>query len=159
MNSSRASRAVSTAVVLALAAGAAGAAAGEAYLIVPGRAVGPIALGMRIAQVFQYLGPPQGPEHAGRSGKFFWPGRGVTVRVGGDGRVDAVFVESPEYRTAQGIGVGSHRDEVVAVFGPAFQAQEDRTTLILAYPRLGISFAIHKGRGDRVQLVMVYRPS
>ncbi|GBD29957.1 hypothetical protein HRbin32_01052 [bacterium HR32] len=146
------------AVVLAVAASVAGAAVGAAHLIVPGRAVGPIVLGMRMVQVFQYLGPPEGREHARASGKFFWPARGVTVRVGRDGRVDAVFVESPEYRTAQGIGVGSHRDEVVAAFGPAFQAQEDRNTLILAYPRLGISFAIHKGRGDRVQLVMVYPP-
>jgi hypothetical protein len=158
MHSTRALRTVSTALTLALAAGAASAAVGAAYLIVPGRAVGPIVLGMRMVQVFQYLGPPEGREHAPTSGKFVWPARGVTVRVGRDGRVDAVFVESPDYRTAQGIGVGSHRDEVVAAFGPAFQAQEDRTTLILAYPRLGISFAVHKGRGDRVQLVMVYPP-
>lgn len=71
--------------------------------------------------------------------------------------MDAVFVESPEYRTAEGVGVGSTREEVLAAFGPTSHAQEDRTVLILAYPALGISFAIPKDR-QRVELVMVYRP-
>jgi hypothetical protein len=75
----------------------------------------------------------------------------------GDGKVDAVFVESPRFRTAEGVGVGSTRQEVLAAFGGTDRAQEDRSTLILAYPALGISFAIRKDR-DRVELVMVYRP-
>jgi hypothetical protein len=141
-----------------LAAVAAGAAAPAAFLIVPGQRVGPIVLGMRMVQVFQYLGPPAGRARAEATGKFFWPDRGITVRVDFDGRVEAIFVEHPEYRTAQGVGVGSALEEVVRAFGPTDQVQEDRTTLVLAYPRLGISFAIAKERGNRVQMVLVYRP-
>ncbi|MDR5682580.1 MAG: hypothetical protein QN163_00935 [Armatimonadota bacterium] len=125
-------------------------------LIVPGRSVGPIVLGMRMTQVFQVLGPPEGREPGDQTIKFFWPRRGLTVRVDRDGRVDAIFVESPAYRTARGVGVGSTRDEVVGAYGPAPQAQEDRTTLILSYTPLGITFAIAKDRGSRVHLVMVY---
>ncbi len=80
------------------------------------------------------------------------------MRLDREGRVDAVFVDSPEYRTAEGVGVGSSRDEVLVAFGPPSHGQEDRDTLILAYPTLGISFAIRKDRGGRVEVVMVYRP-
>jgi hypothetical protein len=140
-----------TALVLA-AAVVAWAAVPAALLIVPGRSVGPIDLGMRMTQVIRVLGPAEDDEPS----RFSWPRRGVTVRVDRDGRVDAIFVESPKYRTARGIGVGSTRDEVVAAYGPAPQAQEDRTTLILAYTQLGITFAINKERENRVELVMVY---
>ncbi len=149
---------MSTALVVLLAAGAARAAPRGRTLIVPGRAVGPVVLGMTPQQVVRELGPPVGPARAHAGAKLSWPGRGITVRLDREGRVDAVFVESPEYRTAGGVGVGSRREEVVAAFGPASHAQEDGTTLILAYPALGISFAIRKDRQDRVELVMVYRP-
>ncbi len=128
-----------------------------ALLIVPGQRVGPIVLGMRMVQVFQYLGPPAGRVRAERSGKFFWPQQGITVRVDFDGHVDTIFVEHPRYRTAQGIGVGSGLEEVLRAFGPTNQVQEDRTTLVLAYPQLGVSFVVHKDPG-RVQMVVVYRP-
>jgi hypothetical protein len=127
-----------------------------ALLIVPGRSVGPIVLGMRMTQVFQFLGPPERRVPSGETIKFFWPRRGLTVRVDRDGRVAAIFVESPSYRTARGIGVGSTRDEVVAAYGPAPQAQEDRATLILVYTRLGITFAINKERENRVDMLMVH---
>ena len=129
-----------------------------AFLIVPGHRVGPIVLGMRVVQVFRYLGPPSNRSGSEGSGKFSWPHRGITVRVDSGGHVDTVFVEHPRYRTAQGVGVGSGLEEVLRAFGPTHQAQEDRTTLVLAYPGLGISFALDKSRGERVQMVVVYRP-
>ncbi|MDR7416058.1 MAG: hypothetical protein QN193_03700 [Armatimonadota bacterium] len=129
-----------------------------AFLIVPGQRVGPVVLGMRVVQVFQHLGPPAGRAGSEGGGKFFWPQRGITVRVDSAGHVDTIFVEHPRYRTAQGIGVGSGLEEVLRAFGPTHQAQEDRSTLVLAYPGLGISFALDKSRGERVQMVVVYRP-
>jgi len=141
-----------------LAAVVAGAVVPTTSLIVPGQGVGPIVLGMRIVQVFQYLGPPARRVRTETTERFLWPDRGITVRVDFDGRVEAIFVEHPDYRTAQGVGVGSTLEEVVRAFGPTEQVQEDRTTLVLAYPRLGISFAIGKERGNRVQMVLVYRP-
>ncbi|MDR7562797.1 MAG: hypothetical protein QN172_04600 [Armatimonadota bacterium] len=129
-----------------------------ALLIVPGQRVGPVVLGMRMVQVFQYLGPPAAQARSEGSGRFFWPQRGITVRVDVEGHVDAIFVEHPRYRTAQGLGVGSELAELLRTFGPTDQAQEDRNTLILAYPHLGISFALDKSRGNRVQMVVVYRP-
>ncbi|MCS7173599.1 MAG: hypothetical protein N0A24_09540 [Armatimonadetes bacterium] len=129
-----------------------------AFLIVPGQRVGPIVLGMRTVQVLQYLGPPAAQARSEGSGRLFWPHRGITVQVDFEGHVDAIFVEHPRYRTAQGVGVGSELAEILRAFGPTDQAQEDRNTLVLAYPHLGISFALDKSRGNRTQMVVVYRP-
>ncbi len=159
MDSNRVLSGVSTAVaVLVAVAGQSQAAVPQGHLIVPGRAVGPVQLGMRPAQVLRLLGPAVGAGPAQGAGRLAWPGRGLAVRLDPEGRVEAVFVESPQYRTAEGVGVGSSRDDVLAAFGPPSHAQEDRTTLILAYPALGISFGLRKDRGGRVELIVVYRP-
>ncbi|MCS7235008.1 MAG: hypothetical protein RMM30_03405 [Armatimonadota bacterium] len=158
MDSSRALAAVSTAVAVWLAAASTPGAVRGQHLIIPGRAVGPVVLGMASRQLFQQLGPPAGAARPQAGARLWWPDRGLAVRLDREGRVEAVFVESPQFRTAEGLGVGSSVGDVVAAFGPALHAQEDRTTLILAYPALGISFAVRKDRQDRVELVMVYRP-
>lgn len=159
MDSNRAFRTVSTALAAVLGFALPGwATPRSGSLIVPGRAVGPVSLGMRLEQLVPHLGPPVGPVRPREGARIAWPARGLTVRLDREGRVDAVFVDSPEYRTAQGVGVGSSKDEVLAAFGPPSHGQEDRNTLILAYPSLGISFAIRKDRGGRVEVVMVYRP-
>lgn len=159
MDSIRALRGVSTvlAVLVGLAAATfAGPRPGLA--IVPGRAAGPVVIGMRLVELVQLLGPPGGLGRAREGEKLSWPALGLTVRLDREGRVDAVFVDSPRYRTAQGVGVGSSRQQVLAAFGPPTYAQEDQAFLILAYPALGISFGIRKDRMDRVEVVMVYRP-
>jgi hypothetical protein len=157
MNSSRGLFAVSTVLAVLLVAAGGWAAVRDRYLIVPGRAAGPAVLGMPGQELVRQLGRPSGEVRAQAQARLSWPGLGLTVRLDGDGKVDAVFVESPRFRTAEGVGVGSTRQEVLAAFGATDRAQEDRSTLILAYPALGISFAIRKDR-DRVELVMVYRP-
>ena len=156
MHSNRRLAVVSTLLAVLLAAAGGRAAVEGLYLVVPGRSAGPAVLGMPGQELVRQLGRPSGAVRAEAGTRLSWPRVGLSVRLDRDGKVEAVFVESPRFRTREGVGVGSTREDVVVAFGPTDHAQEDRSTLILAYPGLGISFAIRKDR-DGVELVMVYR--
>jgi micrococcal nuclease len=120
-----------------------------ALLVVPGRSVGPIVIGMDATRAAHLLGPAddQGAD------RLSWPDHGLTARTDRHGRITAIFVDSPLHRTRRDIGIGSTRDQVRAVYGPAPATERGRTTL--TYRWSGITFVF---RGDRVVMLAVHPP-
>ena len=107
--------------------------------ILPGRSLGPISLGMTEAQVVAALGKPQ----ATRSPRA-WQYRDPDIAVNFSGStprtVVAIFagggppLVNVPYRTPEGLGVGSTRDEVIMAWGNP----ENETAETLTYLSRGI---------------------
>lgn len=94
------------------------------FLIVPGRSAGSLALGMPLSRAEEILGKP-------RSVIAFDDGDGgiynfgsVTIVYDGPRTVYRVYVESPDYRTATGISVGSTFDSARREFGAPVKEME-----------------------------------
>jgi hypothetical protein len=95
-------------------------------LITPGRSIGDIVLSEDVANVSQLLGRPDSSDAAMGSSLMVWyaghktDGYRTSVfahRKMGDkdeiiSRIQKILVNSPEYKTAEGIGVGSTADEI-----------------------------------------------
>lgn len=96
------------------------------YLVIPGVSLGPAKLGMTLEEIRGVFGREQRSE-TDRNGVTYlsWSGPGIAgLRAQiSKGRVTAITAYLlKEYRTAEGIGVGTLADEVAATYGmPEFQ--------------------------------------
>jgi len=85
-------------------------------LIVPGKRIGPIALGMPQADVLNILGkPPKSIIHTDGHSSYFYAD--LLVFISNNSRVYRVNTTAPEYSTADGIRVGMTEPEVRAKRG------------------------------------------
>lgn len=95
-------------------------------LIIPGRSIGDIVLSEDVARVSDLLGRPDSSDAAMGSSLMVWYSRHkadgyrtsvFAHRKMGDkdeiiSRIQKILVNSPEYKTAEGLGVGSTVDEI-----------------------------------------------
>ncbi|WP_419700858.1 hypothetical protein [Mucilaginibacter sp. NFX135] len=125
-------------------------------LITPGRSIGDIVLSGDVANVSQLLGRPDSSDAAMGSSLMVWHKAGgyrtsvFAHRKMGDkdeiiSRIQKVLVNSPEYKTAEGLGVGSSLDEIKKSYNlkPTSDYQ-NKTGKVQVYTDLdkGISFEI-----------------
>ncbi|MCE7873698.1 hypothetical protein DYH09_25440 [bacterium CPR1] len=122
--------------------------------IQPGVGVGKVKLGVTLADIEAALGKtdqvessPNDPES-----KFYkYPRFGVVVFVGSSGKVIGVNVTSSQYRTPEGLGVGSSRAQVEQAYGTGLA----RGTGNVSYAQKGLAFSFHQ---DKVTHVFVFKP-
>ncbi len=107
--------------------------------IVPGQSLGPISLGMTEEQVVAALGKPDSTPTP-RAWQYRDPDVAVNFSASNPRTVAAVFaggappLVNVPYRTAEGLGVGSTRDDVVKAWG----RPENETAETLTYLSRGI---------------------
>lgn len=129
-------------------------------LIVPGEKAGPVTLGMAMEDVRKVLGPPQDSAIPGvpNSRTYRYPGRfSMQISDVPDASVMTILCETDDYRTAEGLGVGSSGRDVLSAFGRDYWmidyapgAEE------LGYHPQGIAFCISPD--NRVEGVRIYHP-
>jgi len=112
-------------------------------LIVPGVRVGNIRLGMEIGRVKLHWGKPTTIENMGKKSKFSiykYNKKGMKIIVE-SGIVAGAQVLSYKYRTPEGIGVKSSRQQVIKTYGKRFKSIKDS----INYKSMGIGFYFHNG--------------
>lgn len=105
-------------------------------MIVPGQRLGNIMLGMDINQVEKHWGQPNGKEKI--DSKFTickYNQKGIKLIVEG-GIVAGAQILSYKYRTPEGIGVKSTREQVLKTYGKRFKEVKNS----ISYTTLGIGF-------------------
>lgn len=111
--------------------------------IVPGVRVGGIQIGQSVEFVLrQWKNPSRQAPFPNKAGYRLWsyPKKGVVI-VESSGRVDGIWIFSPEFHTAGDIHVGSRRGEVVRAYGTP-RTREDN---LESYPDSGVGFFYEKG--------------
>jgi hypothetical protein len=133
-------------------------------LIVPGKRISSIEVGMPIDEVLTALG---GGYHRGKSSPgfhvYYWPHLGlslversggtISVRAGAEVAADAAGLR---YAAADGIGLGTTAAEVTRVYGEPDETGHDRGWHWWTFRSQGISFALDDQ--SRVRLVDVLPP-
>jgi hypothetical protein len=127
--------------------------------------VGGLKLGSDLAAVQAALGAPanKAPSYVeGASGitvsEWSWPAQGVTVRLAlasdGSATVHGLDVTAPcALRTAEGIGIGSTREAVLAVYGTAVSAPDSSPTFVsIGGPYGGFGFDLVDGKVSGIHL-------
>ncbi|MEW6279602.1 MAG: hypothetical protein AB1758_13320 [Candidatus Eremiobacterota bacterium] len=139
------------AILLVLLGGLAWAAAPP---IEPGKGVGKVKLGRSLAEIEQALGKadqvsssPNDPDSKFYTYKKF----GVMVFVGSGGKVIGVTITSAQYRTPEGIGVGSTRGQVEQAYGRGLSRGEGNVN----YAARGLAVSY---QGGKVSHVYVFTP-
>lgn len=116
-------------------------------LIVPGRRVGPVALGMSIAQILQLM--PSGYRHdefpEQEIGLYEWRAQGFWVSTDTQKRIRIISVfGNGNYHTAKGVYLLNTESKIISVYGPNFkryQYPKEGVTLI-RYVSLGLQFGL-----------------
>lgn len=126
-------------------------------LIVPGKRIGSVALGMSLEQLTAVVGQPVVAYDSDNT-RFAYPDArlsGILVPGTGVLWIDYGSLQQPQMasvaHTADGIHLGSGRLEVIRAYGPPPTAQEGE----MNYPALGLAFTL---RNDRVARISVYTP-
>ncbi len=122
--------------------------------VVPGQAVGPVRLGMRVQDAVAALGPAKTTQPLPDGNMLYeWFGppsnRGVGARVSPSGTIYRVWVlNDSEYGIAEGVHVGSTEAEVRAALGAPAQELVDTARAIktMTYPSLGLWVSIQMDR-------------
>lgn len=132
-------------VVSTTSAASAGTAA-DPWMIVPGKSVGVLHVGIRIKAVVDAWGPPDKVEYRDPSKLLRLVGVyeydsfkiGITVTCG---IVDWIRTSNPQYKTAEGIRVGHPIEKAIAIYGKGYvlSASSDGGGGIV-YIDIGISF-------------------
>ena len=107
-------------------------------MVVPGRRMGNIMLGMDIKQVQKHWGKPTTVEQMAGNPKFSiykYNRKGVKLIVESE-IVAGAQILSYKYRTPEGIGVRSTKDQVIKTYGKRFKAVNNS----ISYPSMGIGF-------------------
>lgn len=129
-------------------------------LIAPGQRIGAASLGMTAADLYNTLGAPA--NSFSHDGVTYYNWAGLQVRVpSSTQRVESIFAWAPQYRTAQGVGVGSSDLEIRAKFGqpecegdvPGCIGCQKR---VLIYGNGGLGFVTNHGTVDGVAVPTHY---
>lgn len=132
-------------LALVLAAPPAGAAPKTQFLVVPGRSMGPVAIGMRLQAVESILGPPTKVDPSGRTQWYEWKDpenrfRSIAVETLQNSVVLISLAHDPRYRTIDGLGDGTPLLQVKRVLGRPTSVINLGGFAIVQYRRTGIGF-------------------
>lgn len=122
-------------------------------LIVPFKRIGPIYLGMLIADARNVLGAPTSAEFSNARpgfGAYSW-GNHFRATVLDGRKIESVGTSEPEFRTREGTGIGSTEVDLRAGHGTPRRRMTHREGLVeLRYP--GVLFRLEDGRVTLVQV-------
>jgi outer membrane protein assembly factor BamE (lipoprotein component of BamABCDE complex) len=124
---------------------------GSQFLVVPGRSVGPVALGMTMDNVKAVWGSPTQVDRDANSQWYTWrdsPPRSVAVEMQSNMVVMISIAHDPRYRTRDGLGDGDSADRILRLLGRPSHVRPLPGFSMLEYKRLGVAFVI-----DRTQHV------
>jgi hypothetical protein len=121
------------------------AAPNDRFLVVPGRSMGPIAIGMRLDAVESILGRPSKIDPTGHTQWYEWKApenrlRSIAVETLKSTVVLISLAHDPRYRTSDGLGDGTTLAEVTRVFGRPSSVMRLGGFSIVQYRRNGIGF-------------------
>ena len=121
------------------------AAPGNQFLVVPGRSLGPVAIGMRLEAVERLLGRPSKVDPTGRTQWYEWKSpdnrlRSIAVETLQNTVVLISLAHDPRYRTSQGLGDGTALSQVERVLGRPSSVIRLGGFSIVQYRRIGIGF-------------------
>jgi len=132
-------------LVLALAAGPGAASSLDQFLVVPGRSLGPIIIGMRLDSVERILGRPTKVDPSGATQWYQWQApedhlRSIAVETSQDVVVLISLAHDPRYRTNDGLGDGTAMGEVERILGRPSSVTRLGGFSIVQYRKDGIGF-------------------
>lgn len=141
-------------------------------LIVPGVRIGKWTLQMTVDDLVRMNGPAQtlsenDPDFVRRINEFHWqkPGLSLTAITFDRQRVEvllfnAIPIGATVYKTDQGIGFRSTRQEVLRLYGQPTIAKAARMLgrANMIYDKIGIDFQVENNNGP-VALIAVFRPA
>lgn len=115
------------------------------FLVVPGRSMGPVAIGMRLEAVESVLGRPTKVDPSGRTQWYEWKDpenrfRSIAVETLQNSVVLISLAHDPRYRTIDGLGDGTPLAEVERVLGRPSSVMNLGGFSIVQYRRTGIGF-------------------
>ncbi|MCE1246894.1 MAG: hypothetical protein LWY06_09635 [Firmicutes bacterium] len=112
-------------------------------MVVPGKRAGNIIIGMDYSSIEKQWGRPDSSEKMQGNEKFTvhkYEKKGIKI-ISESGMVAGAEILSYKFRTPEGIGVKSTRDQVVKTYGKRFKEVKDS----IDYKSLGIGFYFNKG--------------
>lgn len=92
-------------------------------LIVPGKSIGPVLIGMSVQELYRALGEPRSSDVGDDKTSYVFDGLQVGVENDSQ-RGYRVFATSPKYKLVKGISVGSSALAVVAAYGEPDERDE-----------------------------------
>ena len=138
----------------------------NALLIVPKERVGQITPGMTLSEIEKVMGRSEDPTFGSGKQRRVYPKLGLTIKLVSDGsnKVESVqcgaldpndvLVKSNNHLTAEKIGMGSSRDEIISAYGQPSQIKTDWVGTSpeegLFYDSLGIRFFITSGKVHQI---------
>ena len=94
-------------------------------LIIPGKSIGPVLIGMTAAQLYRALGDPRASDVGEDTTTYTYDG--LQVGVANDSQlVYRVFSTSPKYKLEKGVAVGSSALAAVAAYGEPDERDETK---------------------------------
>ena len=117
-------------------------------LIVPGRRVGPVSLGMSEAALRQLMGQPLETHQTEDSKMYEFPQLSVVV-PNKTRRVELVIVPAPHYKTLAGLTVGEEESKVAAELGQPAR-QTGRGMHVTTCYSNGLVFNYYNGTVDNI---------
>ena len=115
------------------------------FLVLPGRSVGPVALGMTMDNVKAVWGSPTKVERDANSQWYTWrdsPPRSVAVEMQSNMVVMISIAHDPRYRTRDGLGDGDSVDRIQRLLGRPSHVRPLPGFSMLEYKSLGVAFVI-----------------
>jgi tetratricopeptide (TPR) repeat protein len=131
----------------------------SSHLIVPGKRIGMVTLGMTPAQLLQVLGEPDRSQSYGSNGSGYGYHDDYYIMTGKAGRVWSISTRSPLFATKEGLRVGDSQLVMEAKLGLAEGKSGVYPTpgALCKYYYVGHSMEVHIENG-RVSEVFVLRP-
>ena len=121
--------------------------------VIPGVRAGNLKIGMDVSAVKKYWGEPTKTRQLENNKSvtiYQYDPKAVKLLVT-DGVVAGVQVNSYKFRTPEGIGIDSTREQVVKTYGKQFKKVKDS----VMYPSMGVGFYFHKNKV--IEILLTYR--
>lgn len=120
-------------------------------MLIPGTRAGNIKIGMDVDLVKKYWGEPDKVEEIrGKLKSYQYRAKAIKLLIA-DGIIHGIQVNSYKFRTPEGIGINSTRQQVVKTYGNRYRQVENS----LMYNSLGIGFYFHQDQV--IEVLLTYR--